>query len=580
MERVRCAAWVAAILGACVATADVAIADETESSRWRGWVDAEGKLGTDRSLGEVSIFAPLWQSSDTLIFGNLITRLDDQDSREANIGGGVRHLLTSDSLVGAYAFFDRRRSPTDNYFNQFVVGAEYLSEHWDMRANAYIADSAEKATSGGVASISGSQLLVRSNLEAALSGFDGEVGVKLPLGLDNLELRAFAGGFHFEKNGYGNVSGPRARAEARVLDMGAFLPASTELWFGAEVQDDNVRGSQGFFSVRLRIPLGGWSDRSSGRQFANRMTDPVFRDIDVVTGGGLGAPVVAVNQATGRSVASGIVVRAGDDLAAELVAAGADSVVVADGSAGFIGSSADAILQTGQTLLGAGGGTINLVDPTTGSVITWTPSGTRPTLDRVVVGMRTDTVLENVTIDSGSIYTELDGGLFPSDPAPVQNIAITDVTITGSNFDPGANAGQIYGLFLLGPDGVRITNFRFEDVDISYGGALIVSVITDFVAKNVVFDGLAVDNVNLSGSHFSRYATVTSLTTPLEFVETPDVDGVTLNGLDLAPTIDLDPGMIQIMLGVNEGPPPAICASFGSVLPAGVSLPDCVSIFP
>lgn len=587
MKRLSRAAMAAALVGSVFSTINAAGAEETAPDRWRGWVDAEGKLGSDRSLGEVSIFAPLWQNDDTLLFGNLITRMDDDDSREINFGGGVRHMLASDRILGTYAFFDRRRSPNDNYFNQVVLGAEYLSTGWDLRVNGYLADDDPQPTGGGAATLTGGQLLVQSNMEAALSGVDGEFGVKIPLGLDNLELRTFAGGFHFEDKDFGHVSGPRARAEARLLDFGGgVLPSSTELWFGAEYQEDNVRGSQGFLSLRLRVPLGGWDKPSSGNRFARRMTDPVVRDIDIVTGGGLSAPVVAVNQATGRSVSSGIVVRAGDDLATELVAVGADSVVIADGTDGFITSSETAILQVGQTLVGAGNGTINLVDPRTGAVIPWAYTGVRPTLDRVTVGMRTDTVLENVTIDSGSIYTELDDAPFPSDPAPVQNITITDVTITGSNFDPGANAGQIHGLFLLGVDGARITNFRFEDVDISYGGALIVSVITDFAAKNVVFDGLTIDNVNLSGNHFSRYTTLTSFTTPFDFVETPDVDDVTLNGLDLAPTINLHPDMNKITLGVNEGPPAEVCASLGPILPpamslpVGVSLPDCDSIFP
>src|SRR5690606_5227976 len=107
-------------------------------AKWQPHIDVEGKWGNDRSLGEAGLFMPVWQDSDTLVFADLRTRLDDHSSREGNFGMGVRQMLPSGWNLGGYGYFDRRHTGHDKYFSQITFGAEALGRDWDLRANAYV----------------------------------------------------------------------------------------------------------------------------------------------------------------------------------------------------------------------------------------------------------------------------------------------------------------------------------------------------------------------------------------------------------------------------------------------------------
>lgn len=111
-----------------------AYADEP---KWQGHIEAEGKWGTERSLGELGLFLPAWQDDDTLVFGNLIGRFDEYGSSEGNFGLGLRRQMNDKWILGGYAFYDRRRTENDNVFHQATIGLEALSENMEIRGNFY-----------------------------------------------------------------------------------------------------------------------------------------------------------------------------------------------------------------------------------------------------------------------------------------------------------------------------------------------------------------------------------------------------------------------------------------------------------
>eukprot|EP00439_Symbiodinium_sp_Y106_P086704 s1_g35.t1 len=362
------------LLSAALVMSGPVSAVAAEGDKWTPYVDVEGKLGTDRNLGEVSVFVPLGQSQDSLVFGNLITRFDDQDSFEGNVGLGYREIVDGAYILGGYAFFDRRKSASDNYFNQVTAGAEFMTDVWTVRSNVYFADNDLAPTGGGVVSQTGTQIFVQSNLEGALSGFDAEVGRVIPLGLEGVTLSGFAGGFHFGRSGFDDVSGPRARAELSVSNLwDSVLPSGTQLRFGAEVQHDDVRDTQGFLSARLRVPLFGSSSSSNLSLLEQRMVDPVVRDIDVVAGGTLSAQVTPTIQGTPVQGAS--IIDGANDLGAALTSAGPNSIVIVDGSNGPVTTSGgSATVQPGQIIVGAQNALFQFVDPNTGQRIGWRPT--------------------------------------------------------------------------------------------------------------------------------------------------------------------------------------------------------------
>lgn len=378
-----------AVFSLCAMAQGQALGDP--GPKWRPHIDVEAKPGSKRTLGEADLFIPLSQSADTLIFGSLRGRFDDKTSSEGNFGLGLRHMLPSGWNVGAYGYFDRRRTDQGNFFNQSTLGFEALGRDWDLRTNVYqpLGDRVrDLGTTGGgsTAALSGSTVQVTTAAsttreERALGGFDAEVGWRLPLfdAEDRSQLRLYLGGYRFSDD-VAHVTGSRLRAEFTLAQV-PHLWQGAELFLGAEGQDDNVRGSQTFLSLRLRIPFGGPARpaRALSTQ-ERRMTAPLVRDVDIVALNRIAASTAqVVETATQTSGGQTLTVLSsatttGAALPGAVTAAGANSTVVLSGT---FNTTSWVSMQSGQTLAAgtvavrtASGRTANL---TTSATIDATP---------------------------------------------------------------------------------------------------------------------------------------------------------------------------------------------------------------
>lgn len=266
----------------------VGIAYADSSPIWGPHIDIEAKPGSKRTLGEADLFLPLSQDARTLVFGNLRARFDNQNSYEGNLGAGIRRMLEGGWNLGAYGYWDHRRSGNGNFFDQATLGAEALGRDWDYRANVYVpvGTRAYALAPESAAAISGAAVQVTTAFreERALKGFDAEAGWRAPIfdSEASRQLRLYVGGYRFSDAGT-TVEGPRLRAEL-ALDELPWFGKGTRLFLSAEMQDDNARGGQSFLGVRLRIPLE--KEAASARTLTaqeRRMTAPVMRDVDIVT---------------------------------------------------------------------------------------------------------------------------------------------------------------------------------------------------------------------------------------------------------------------------------------------------------
>lgn len=326
--------------------------------KWGAHVDMEGKLGTDRNLGEADLFIPLTQTDTSLLFTSLRTRLDDNDSIEGNFGLGLRHMLSSGWNIGGYGYFDRRHTEWDNNFNQITLGVEALSLDWDARGNVYLPVGRRKhqVDDLNTATVSGTGIVFRGGEEHSLSGFDAEIGWRVPaFDADaDRQLRVYAGGYRFTADSVPDVSGPRLRAEM-TFDSVPGLWDGSRFSIGAEWQHDDPRGGQGFLSARLRIPLQAASrNTASLTPMERRMTDPVVRDIDIVSqSGAFGAQEQVTQTADGKTfTVLSSASTSGAALPGAVTAAGANSVVILSGA---FSTTATTTLQAGQTLSGGYG---------------------------------------------------------------------------------------------------------------------------------------------------------------------------------------------------------------------------------
>lgn len=340
-------------------------------------VDAYTKFGSNRRLTGTEVFLPLSWNGQILTFADLRFVGDDADGREANAGIGVRRVSDDGRhILGGYGFLDRRRSSTGNLYTQATFGGEFLTQMWDVRANVYAPLTGEKilseTTLPASLSLSGTGILATGGTatakETPLFGADVEVGYKLDFLKDTAfsDTWAYAGAYRFDAADTKAMSGTRVRIETAPFEW---------LRFGAEVQQDNVRGETGFVEARIRVPLDFWRGTKHGparpEGILKRLDTRVVRDVDIVTRAeearntnseavlnvttGVAQKVYVVDNSAAAG-GDGSAERPFATLAAAQSAAGAhDIIYVHEGDGTSTGMNAGAVLDDeGQKLIGSG----------------------------------------------------------------------------------------------------------------------------------------------------------------------------------------------------------------------------------
>lgn len=390
-----------ALLAATALTALVTAA-RAEEPKWGGWIDAGGKIGNKRDIGELDIFLPLAQDGTRLLFADLRGILDDQHQREGNFGLGYREMLDNGWNLGGYGFFDRRRSGTGHYFSQATLGLEALGADFDARINGYLPLGTREYEVPGSTSVdlSGTSIRMSNSYERAYHGGDAELGWRVPL-LDaegDNELRLYGGGYWFDAANSDAVAGPRLRLEWRLYDLLDDLPGS-RLTLSGEIQRDQPRGTQEFLGFKLRLPL---QPDPAARRLSpqeRRMMDPVMRDVDIVTQQAKVSEAVKMDGTTIGAVTQ----LSGTDLQAKLNAATPGSLLLLNGEAIV---SAPVTLNAGQVLRG-GGTTITLTGASSGKVFAYTIPGSTGIIKGAVAGdavvkMAADSTLRDVRVENTS----------------------------------------------------------------------------------------------------------------------------------------------------------------------------------
>jgi parallel beta-helix repeat protein len=482
-------------------TSSGARADDVFATRWDPWIETGAQVSSARAIGDADLFVPLSQDSDTLLFADIRGMFDSQDAAEGNFGLGLRQMLPSGWNIGAYGYFDLRRSSYGNRFQQVTLGAEALSEQFDLRANIYLPvgqsevymDNGTSTSVGPQTSdaiISGGSLAIRHQsvqttttsyeVEKALAGVDAEVGVRLPVFEpgSGFDLRAFAGGYYFDGSDVDPVAGPRARLELVADDL-AGLPG-VKLTGGVVYQHDEVRGDQWIAQARLRIPLQPPSEpRDKGDVMARRMTDAIMRDVDIVSNSSqvstatdetLTSTEAAVSDWNDAAVTSFTQIdgtsQDGADLQAALDAAGTGVIVLVNGT---VSTTAGIILNEGQTVLG-GGTVLRLRGATSGTEVEWTTGGASGGISgssSALVQMGDDSFLGGISVDNlstagGSVaINAADGAVLQDVDVTSQAGGIRASGVSGFTIDGGSvTAGGGNALDLASSTGIDIQNME------------------------------------------------------------------------------------------------------------------------
>jgi len=420
-----------------------------EDAKWRGWGEIGGYLGGGNAdRGEVAVFVPLRQNDESLLFTDLRGKLFEEQISEINAAVGYRRMLPSGWNLGFWAGADLRDSSEDNTFWAVSGGLEALSDPIDFRINGYWSLTDPKQSPGlAKAEITGNQVFITGGSEVPLSGVDGEVGTRLPLGwlgVDPLAyiLRAYVGGFYFDADeALEEVTGPKARIEFRVDDFISAMPGS-QLTLEGEWRSDDVRGGHVEGGVRFRVPFSVFSGdgkptRPRSVQW-RRMVDGLERDTDIVT---VESEREAVEDAlTGVDFDRVVDADATTGVTAPATAAGGNTLIVADGGAGTI--IGPQVLEANQTLLG-GSGTILVRGLRSGTTTTLTGPGSRPTFSNTAASAiftaadRTHIAGANLSGNAAGSFLN-DGVLLGSSQFVVlQDVDIADFSGAGIFADDG-----------------------------------------------------------------------------------------------------------------------------------------------
>lgn len=359
--------------------------------KWGAHIDIEGKWGNRRSLGDIGLFAPLWQNQTSLLFTDIRGRYDNDDGREGNFGIGFRQMLMNGWNAGAYAYYDARRTPAGNLFQQATLGGELLHADYDLRANFYLPFAKREYTLGGAGGgtpfvdFSGGNIQIVTPggqlVERSLRGADVEAGWRVPVfPLDSkVQFRAYAGAFWFDgENLMKDIAGPRGRLELSWDDLPA-LNTGSRFTLGLESQRDDVRGTNNFFTARLRIPLAPVKTASARLNAQERrMTERIVRDVDIVAGtaqkgSGVTQTENAINDINNIQVTSVTQVNDAANVQTAIDAATTGGVIIVNGILDTT-THGTTNLASGQTLIG-GGTVLPLRGATSGVTINYVVPG-------------------------------------------------------------------------------------------------------------------------------------------------------------------------------------------------------------
>ena len=398
---------------------------QTEQSKWAATVDAGFKASESRRIGEVDYFLPIIQNERSLLFLDLRTNFDNLSQQEGNFGLGYRTMQDNGWNLGAYTFFDRRRSIEDNYFSQITTGLEALGENFDARANAYIpiGNKTKEVENSTKVDLSSGSIQILSGIEKVYHGADAELGWRVPIfdANENTEIRVYGGGYWFDAESSASITGPRARLEFRLYDPITVLPGS-RITFSGEVQHDDARGSQHFFGLKLRIPLQAEKTAKYLSSQERRMTDPIIRDVDIVT-----QRATVSEQATlgGQTISGLSTITDGATAQSVINNAGTGKLIVLNGTTTV---SSQLTLGEGQTLR-SGGSNVTLTGVNSGRTINFSIPGSAGTLSGSVAGTSVLSLSSNSTLDGLTV----ENTSVANNSTAVSASGISGASIIGSN---------------------------------------------------------------------------------------------------------------------------------------------------
>lgn len=239
-------------------------------------LDISGKVGNKRHIAYSEVMVPILFNEQNILFSNIRGMVDSIDSKEINVGLGYRFIYPQ-YILGTYVFFDYRTTKYRQDFSQITFGGELLLDKIDARVNFYLPSDKKpvigKSINTTVAQAGRHTIIVNTAhndlIVSALSGFDCEIGTKIP----SLEfISTHLAYYHFSGKNVPSIDGIRNRTSVQVLKW---------LYIDGEVNYDNTRKTSFYIGARISLQFGEKKPVMSKSPMHERALTPPIRDIDI-----------------------------------------------------------------------------------------------------------------------------------------------------------------------------------------------------------------------------------------------------------------------------------------------------------
>ncbi len=252
-------------------------------------------------LAEGDAMLPLYGDQQTIFYIDAQGKTTFDTDWLGSMGAGVRSVLNTNQLLGAYLFVDRNVSSTSHLYWFLNPGFELMGKLWDFHANAYLpvsnkqnylgTDFADNFNNYKYIHFQGHTQwdAILQEYESVGWGADAEVGRQVP-GIT--ELRVYLGGYHFNPENTSAINGVSTRLE---------YPITSNLRLNFRNSYDNVQHNSVLFGVSLSFGGIDKASENSQQSIQNRLLDPVQRHLATQTNAN-GEPIVTHQQVVAASV--------------------------------------------------------------------------------------------------------------------------------------------------------------------------------------------------------------------------------------------------------------------------------------
>jgi hypothetical protein len=301
----------ASIISATLLLATISKGEEVDYG-YSPSIELSTRNSKKRNITELDYMQPIWSNNNNLSLVDLKLKLDNNNSKEINIGLVYRHNFNDKFVLGVYSYLDHRRTGDNFAVSGWTPGIEALSKYVDVRVNFYLPQNKKKKIANNnnkIVVIKGTSIYAISGghkYEYPLKGYDIEIGGPVFGFSEELNskfaTKLFAAKYDFRNKNTRSIIGTRFRLEQPLGSMKLGKNSGLYFTLNAETQYDKVTKRQNTIGLSAKLVFDDKKSTKKSIGLKSRMMDKVIRDVDIVTSKASAAPVISKFNHHGKEI--------------------------------------------------------------------------------------------------------------------------------------------------------------------------------------------------------------------------------------------------------------------------------------